>query len=560
MRLEEIRIQNYRSIDDVTLRFPPNKPVILFGPNNAGKSNIWSAILNLRRFDPRYAVEPKWRPIANGASVYDTLSSNGMLMMQHHLDSLTKKFTNSGAPSRGCDSATEITLTVDLRDRKEQIKVGFSKCRSDDYLPYVKNKRVLLNLPLPADREIPFIQVWESGSGDPSYYLDYLKIVRGEEGNRSPEWFLKLIPEIDKRVSDSIKEINGFDELSQGRGDALPASTFFVGSGQQAWVGRFGDLAAASVIKSAVDDLQLVLMDEPETHLHPNVGAQLWEKIQTASENGVQVILTTHSENFLKADNLEGFVRVYKENGATKTCQLTKKRLFLTCNPTLDHYEEESFVEVFWSVRLNSDQLKGFFANIILLVEGPTEYYALPVYLSRKFLSQYGIQIVPCSGKIAILTYWRLFEAYGYKCFILHDYDDQRDDWNKKLEKYFYGEKEEGEHYCISETAAYFQNNWEDYFEFGIDEEKYQKIKHDLEGKIKFPPRKEEKEKKEYFDPKELCAKAIALKMVKKVASIPFIEALKSNLRKLGSMSQEEYAKYVKTVQEGLKSEQNKAR
>lgn len=183
-------------------------------------------------------------------------------MMQHHLDSLTKKFTNSGAPSRGCDSATEITLTVDLRDRKEQIKVGFSKCRSDDYLPYVKNKRVLLNLPLPADREIPFIQVWESGSGDPSYYLDYLKIVRGEEGDRSPEWFLKLIPEIDKRVSDSIREINGFDELSQGRGDALPASTFFVGSGQQAWVGRFGDLAAASVIKSAVDDLQLVLMDD----------------------------------------------------------------------------------------------------------------------------------------------------------------------------------------------------------------------------------------------------------------------------------------------------------
>lgn len=294
--------------------------------------------------------------------------------------------------------------------------------------------------------------------------------------------------------------------------------------------------------------------------MHPNVGAQLWEKIQTASENGVQVILTTHSENFLKADNLEGFVRVYKENGVTKTCQLTKKKLFLTCNPTLDHYEEESFVEVFWSVRLNSDQLKGFFANIILLVEGPTEYYALPVYLSRKFLSQYGIQIVPCSGKTAILTYWRLFEAYGYKCFILYDYDDQRDDWNKKLEKYFYGEKEEGEHYCISETAAYFQNNWEDYFEFGIDEEKYQKIKHDLEGKIKFPPRKEEKEKKEYFDPKELCAKAIALKMVKKVASIPFIEALKSNLRKLGSMSQEEYAKYVKTVQEGLKSEQNKTR
>lgn len=555
MRLEEIRIRNYRSIDDVTLRFPPNKPVILFGPNNAGKSNILSAILILRRFDPRYAVEPKWRPIANGASVYDTSSSNGMLMMQQHLDPLTEKFTNSGAPSRGCRAATEITLVIDLGDRKEQIIVGFRNCGYDDYLPYVKNEEVLPRLPLPEDKEIPFIQVWESGSGDPSYYLDYLKIIRGEEGNSSPEWFLRLIPEIDKRVSDSIKEINEFDELSQGRGDALPASTFFSGSGQQAWVGRLGDLATASVIKSAVSNLQLVIIDEPETHLHPNIEAQLWEEIQKASKDGVQVILTTHSENFLKADDLEGFLRVYKENGVTKTCQLTKKKLFLTCNPTLEHYEEESFVDVFWSVRLNSDQLKGFFANIILLVEGKTEYYALPVYLSRKFLSQYGIQIVPCDGKTAILTYWRLFEAYGYKCFILYDYDAQDDGWNKKLEKYFYGEEEKDTYYLLSETAAYFRNNWEDYFEFGIDEEKYREIKRDLEGKIKFPPSKEEKEKKKYFDPKELCAKAIALKMVEDGPGIPFIETLKSNLRKLASMSQEEYAKYVETVKERLKSE-----
>lgn len=247
-------------------------------------------------------------------------------------------------------------------------------------------------------------------------------------------------------------------------------------------------------------------------------------------------------------------MRVHKVGDKTKVQQLTNEELY-ALHPVSGDINKKSLIKDYWTLKLNSDQLKGFFANVILLVERQTEYYALPVYLSRKFLSQYGIQIVPCGGKTAILTYWRLFAAYGYKCFILYDYDNQHDDWNKKLKKYFYGEKEEGGHYCISQTAAYFRNNWEDYFEFGIDEEIYRKIKDDLKGKIKFPPRKEEKEKKEYFDPKELCAKAIALKMVEKVASIPFIEALKSNLRKLGSMSQEEYAKYVKTVQEGLKSE-----
>ena len=557
MRLEEIRIQNYRSIDDVTLRFPPNKPVILFGPNNAGKSNILSAILNLRRFSPEYACETKWRPLANGASVYDTSTSNGMLMMQHHLDPLTAKFTNSGAPSRGCDSATEIMLSIDLGDRKERLVVGFSECGSD-YLPYVKNEEVLPRLPLPEDKNIPFIRVLESGSGDPSYYLNYLKATRGEEGNYCPEWFLKLIPEIDKRVSDSLKEINVFDELPQGEGRDLPASIFFAGSGQQAWVGRLGELVEASVIKSAVGDLQLVIIDEPETHLHPNIEAQLWEEIQKASKDGVQVILTTHSEDFLCTDDLEGFARVYKERDKTRVRQLTKEELFYTCHPASDNSDKEkSPVGEYWQVRLNSDQLKGFFADVILLVEGATEYYALPIYLSRRFLSKYGIQVVPCGGKPAILTYWRLFVAYGYKCFILYDYDDQGDDWNKKLEKCFHGEREIGECYSISETAAYFLNNWEDYFEFGIDEEKYKEIKSRIKKnyEIKFPSKKQDKKEKDDSDSKELCAKLIALEMVEEKLNIPFIEALKSNLRKLASMSQEEYAKYVETVKERPKSE-----
>ena len=44
MRVNKINIKFYRSIKDITICFPENKPVVLFGPNNAGKSNILSAI------------------------------------------------------------------------------------------------------------------------------------------------------------------------------------------------------------------------------------------------------------------------------------------------------------------------------------------------------------------------------------------------------------------------------------------------------------------------------------------------------------------------------------
>src|SRR4030042_5583121 len=43
-RLDALKIEHFRSIENVTVYFPQNKPVILFGQNNAGKSNILTAL------------------------------------------------------------------------------------------------------------------------------------------------------------------------------------------------------------------------------------------------------------------------------------------------------------------------------------------------------------------------------------------------------------------------------------------------------------------------------------------------------------------------------------
>lgn len=44
MRVTQIQISHYRSVENMVLYFPIDKPLILFGPNNSGKSNILSAI------------------------------------------------------------------------------------------------------------------------------------------------------------------------------------------------------------------------------------------------------------------------------------------------------------------------------------------------------------------------------------------------------------------------------------------------------------------------------------------------------------------------------------
>jgi putative ATP-dependent endonuclease of OLD family len=44
IKLQQIQICKFRSIENVMINFPENKPIILFGPNNVGKSNIFKAL------------------------------------------------------------------------------------------------------------------------------------------------------------------------------------------------------------------------------------------------------------------------------------------------------------------------------------------------------------------------------------------------------------------------------------------------------------------------------------------------------------------------------------
>ena len=44
MKINCFGVHNFRSIKNILIKFPKNKPLVLFGPNNAGKSNILTAL------------------------------------------------------------------------------------------------------------------------------------------------------------------------------------------------------------------------------------------------------------------------------------------------------------------------------------------------------------------------------------------------------------------------------------------------------------------------------------------------------------------------------------
>lgn len=513
IKLEKIKIQNYASIGEegVEISFPKDKPVILFGSNNAGKTNILSGIQSFWDIYGRQSKLPE-RPsgendseIANAAQISNELTADTKITLyykdpEHHEDKMAeleydprqKKFVN-----RHPDMNVNILIS--------------STFIGTDYGNTLSELRNIL----------------KSGS--------------------------TLTP-LGKRILSYLDRIRHFEGTNAVSSEKL----LLPGKGELAFWGLVTKILSSDELlnDNEVNDA-LLLLDEPETHLHFVAQEGFMEIINDlCKEEGIQAIIATHSENFLCADDIEGFVRVYKENGITKVRQLTNDELFYTCHIRGEEdYKALPIGQHYWSVKLNTDQLKGFFADTILLVEGQTEYYALPIYLSRTFLSEYGVQIVACGSKSAIQTYWRLFTAYGYKCFVLYDHDtdedkerakDGKSDLNKELELFFDGRPQSGNGYSFCPTAAYFKKYWEDYFKNDLGSE-YKGIKKDLEENYEISFAKDRE--------KASRAKAIALQS-KEIGhrDIPFVNDLKRQLEELDNVSQEDYAKYVETVKEGLKN------
>ena len=549
MRLEEIRIQNYRSIDDVTLRFPLNKPVVLLGPNNAGKTNILSAIQTVQSLNANN--DQGMGKLNEDGTISYTEDAIGKFFANREIKRLWQESNEAGCYA-GVTDSTVISLSFeDKEGRVIEKEISFQyDSGKKKFLPKETIKALSIWAPVPAEKKFFTAAFYEKD--------DESKLKEGS-------WQKDLFDSIRNGIERSIDQVAGFQGLSLDTKQPHTAASnpFNLGDGEKSYFLRLNPLESAEKLAKLSKNIDsdtphhLVLIDEPETHLHPNAEEELLEGIEKACQEGVQVVYATHSENFLSADNIEGFVRVYKENGITKVRQLmTDYELSSTCDKKLP-------IGDYWSVKLNSDQLKGFFADVILLVEGQTEQYAFPVYLTRSFLSENGIQIVPCYSKSAIPTYWRLFTAYGYKCFIVFDHDDdippklegrakeaetqekknaiqgeikKEIEKNQNLEKLCKFKASPSCPYTMSSLGTCFKDNWESYFKEALGRD-YQTIWSDLQKII------------DDFSNKALDAKAIAQEVRNKGCNMPpFITAIKARLRGLSEMSKDQYQRLIKKM------------
>ncbi len=436
-RIHKIRIEGYRSINEqVEITFPNRKPVILLGENNAGKSNIVKAL--------QLVLGPFW-PGNHEPEDHEFFGRN---------------------PERSITIKTEFEPSDPLGGRYTRIIWRYDPSADEpisfrgDGRGFVRNedRDTCMCIVVEAERNLNYHLSYSSKWTLLSRLMRrFHRALSSHEGVRQdlehlfqqtkdkfheiPE-FNEFVSELQSELSDLVatmshrlevdfeayNPVNFFHALRlQAVEGNTPRTLEEMGTGEQQVLA----LAFAYAYAKAFHGGIVLVIEEPEAHLHPLAQRWLARRLRSRCEEGLQIVITTHSPAFLAIEDLEGLVLVYKENGATKVRQLTRGDLVQACiemGVPPNRVTEDNILP-FYAANATSDILSGFFARAVVLVEGQTEELALPILLAKRGLEveREGIAILGVGGKGNLAKWYRLFTAYGLPCYVVFD-NDAKDD------------------------------------------------------------------------------------------------------------------------------------
>lgn len=447
MKATRIVIDHYRSIEHIDLTIPEGKPLVLFGPNNAGKSNIISAISRIlgERFAPYIEMQDSDFFMRDKAK-YPNAWIGCHFDAPYHRDrngneywECYVKYCKEASENTYCDSH-EKKLYISNADRSAiqahlvdaERSIAYQLSYSSKYTLLSKFSHAVHSALNENDKDSldnAFQQIKDVFEGIPEYasFADYFAATVQD----SVQGFIHKL-EVDFSAYDPNNYANAMRILAKEGNDIRAFEEF--GTGEQ----QVLLMAFAKAFMQTFGSGSIVLaLEEPEAHLHPLAQRWLKEYIYDLCDGGIQVIISTHSADFIDPGNLEGAVRVWKDNqGITDVVQLSPQDLVDQCVAMGVPSSKVSEIGIsrFYQAKLNSEITKGFFASKILLVEGPTETQALPIYFKRAGFSPSaaGLEIIGCGGKGNIPSLYRLFTAFRIDCFCLFDGDESKCN-NKEL-------------------------------------------------------------------------------------------------------------------------------
>ena len=192
----------------------------------------------------------------------------------------------------------------------------------------------------------------------------------------------------------------------------------------------------------------ILAVDEPEAFMHPTYKRSLFKSFLSLCSTGCQVIYTTHDPAFVSVsrfDDIHTVTMVHSESQyssvhSSSLVELMQKEVFKKCC----HSKTEASVRNELEHKCRGEQNEGFFADRIILVEGSTESYALPIYFSKLGydLDEHNTVILCAKSKTLLQLLCTIFSSCEIPCYCIFDGDkplpsnEESQEKNEKLRQH----------------------------------------------------------------------------------------------------------------------------
>jgi putative ATP-dependent endonuclease of OLD family len=471
VKITRVQIENWRSIKEVD--FCPEDICILVGANNAGKTNIMSAM--------NFILGERWPMPANlnDADFYGRNRDNRIyirLCFDHphisviEFDTSKPQYAlnavdNRGWPVRPFTNAIREELAFAYVDAGRNYERQFSTSRWSIFGQAMRHLHQTLK---------------DSGE----QLIELRDALNTAHGLLQTDQYKAFEKELKEAFAAQLKtarydvsfEFRTLEETNLYRGlyptlveRGVPRNPLEVGSG----VRNVLVLALFQAFAKSFRGDAVLGIEEPELYLHPHAQRSLMKQFETLADAGNQLFISTHSAHFLDVARSDRIILVDRcedqdDDVCTQVKTATSEDLLTArrkLHPERDQMTVESLRAFVRNVR-TAEMTEAFFARVVIVVEGPSEREAIPVFAKAQLLDfdEHGISIVSAGGKPAIDTLTQLYEVHGIRTYIVFDNDGGKPSEkaaNRTLCRLLGLQEVDEPAACVKESYAILQDNWE---------------------------------------------------------------------------------------------------
>lgn len=160
----------------------------------------------------------------------------------------------------------------------------------------------------------------------------------------------------------------------------------------------------------------IILFEEPELYLHPEVAFRLRRNLYELAENSpFQVLCATHSPLMIDISRSHSsLVRVIKNLDETTEAYQVGDEIFRS--------DDERKNRIQMINRFNPHVCESFYASSVLIVEGDTEAIVFRDLISR-YYNQFQVYVLNAGSKNNIPFFQEIFTAFNIEHCVIHDTD-----------------------------------------------------------------------------------------------------------------------------------------